>query len=80
MPRKPKNLSLDPEAVRRAERYSERHATNVSELVNSYVSRLPVDEPDWRARLTPAVMRLLGAGKGKTTREDYREHLQRKYG
>ncbi len=72
-----KNLSLDPNAVRRGERYSEIHDTSLSRLVGDFLSRLPLDEPE--AELTPRVRRLLGAGAGKTGRGDYRAHLSRKY-
>ena len=39
MAKQSKNLSLDPEAVRRGERYSEHHQTNVSQLVNNFLCR-----------------------------------------
>ncbi len=39
----PKNLSLDPDAVARAERYSHRHGISVSQLVDDFLRSLPVD-------------------------------------
>lgn len=77
MPRVTKNLSLDPAAVERGERYSERHAKSLSQVVSDFLLRLPLDEeePD----LTPAVRRLVGIAEGADP-EDYRRHLREKYG
>lgn len=78
MARVTKNLSLDPKAVERGERYSELHSTSLSQLVSDFLLRLPVDEeePD----LPPVVRRLLGVAKGNTDESDYREYLFEKYG
>jgi len=80
MAKQSKNLSLDPEAVRRGERYSELHDTNVSQLVNNFLSSLPVDEDVSEAALTPIVRRMLGIAEGSGGVEDYHEHLIEKYG
>lgn len=75
----PKNLSLDPDAVARGERYSRRHGTSLSRLVDDFLRSLPMEaegEP-----LAPVVRRLRGAAAGgKTDRAAYRGHLVRKYG
>lgn len=78
MARITKNLSLDPKAVERGERYSELHSTSLSQLVSDFLSRLPMDEdePD----LTPTVRRLLGAARGGPDENDYHEYLFQKYG
>jgi hypothetical protein len=79
MAKQSKNLSLDPEAVSRGERYSELHGTNVSQLVNRFLSSLPLeDESD--LRLTPVVSRLIGIVSDKDAVKHYRQHLVEKYG
>ena len=77
MPRVTKNLSLDPAAVERGERYSELHATSLSQLVSDLLLRLPLDGED--AKLTPTVRRLMGIAKGETDEADYRDYLLAKY-
>lgn len=79
MTRRTKNLSLDPEAVQRAERYSELHETNVSQLVSNLLMSLPLEGEVAEAELAPAVRRLLGAGAGKSGIDDYHRYLVEKY-
>jgi len=80
MARGPKNLFLDSEVVRRAERYAEEHGTTLSGLVGDLLSRVP-EEPG-AVTLSPAVRRLLGAGVPPDGRPpaDHAEHLWQKYG
>lgn len=73
-----KNLSLDPRAVERGERYSEQHSTSLSQLVSDLLMRLPLS--DEKRELPPTVRRLLGAAAGSTDEEDYRGYLTEKYG
>ena len=80
MAKQSKNLSLDPEAVRRGERFSELHHTSISQLVNSFLSNLPIESEEQEGTFSPAVRRLLGIGSGNTNAEDYRRHLLEKYG
>lgn len=80
MAKRIKNLSLDPEAVRRGERYCELHQTNLSQLVSNFLSRLPVDLDEQERPLSPAVRRLMGIGSGNTDVRDYHRHLTEKYG
>jgi hypothetical protein len=80
LPKQSKNLSLDPEAVRRGERYSELHRTNLSQLVGNFLSGLPIDSESEGAPLSPAVRRLIGVGAGETDLEDYRRWLVEKHG
>ena len=80
MAKQTKNLSLDADAVRRGERYSQLHQTNLSKLVSNFLSSLPLEADDQERPLTPAVRRLLGVGSGATGVEDYRRHLGDKYG
>ncbi|HEU4990672.1 MAG TPA: DUF6364 family protein [Gemmatimonadaceae bacterium] len=76
--KEPKNLSLDPDAVARGERYSRRHGTNLSRLVDDFLRSLPLDGEE--EPLSPVVRRLRGAAAGgKADRAAYREHLYRKY-
>lgn len=80
MARVPKNLSLEPEAIARGERYGERHGKNLSQLVNDLLHALPLEGPQ-SAELSPLVRRLLGVAAGSDAdRESYRNHLSRKYG
>ena len=76
--KRPKNLLLDPDAVARGERYSERHGTNLSRLVGDFLRALPLDTPG--TPLSPAVQRLWGvAARSRSGRESYRAHLYKKY-
>jgi hypothetical protein len=77
--KKSKNLSLDPDAVARGERYSRLHGTNLSRLVSDFLRLLPLGPP---ARpVSPAVRRLRGIARGSTAdRATYHDHLHRKYG
>ena len=79
MAKQSKNLSLDPEAVTRGERYSELHETNVSQLVNRFLASLPLDDGSENT-LSPAVSRLLGIVSNKSAVKHYRQHLVEKYG
>lgn len=76
----PKNLSLEPEAIKRGERYGRRYGKNLSQLVNDFLRALPLESPPPQ-ELSPVVRRLRGiAARGTTGREGYRKHLLRKYG
>jgi hypothetical protein len=79
MPRQPKNLLLDTEAIRRGQRYCELHGTTLSQLVSDFLASLPVDEDGRQRELTPAVRRLLGVAAGADA-EEYRRYLEKKYG
>lgn len=83
-----KNLYLDPDIIERAEEYGRRRGTSLSTLVSDYLDALTrrLTEP----RHGPLVQRLLGAGVPRTEFakrrrrkpgvEDYRRHLDKKYG
>jgi len=80
MGRVPKNLSLEPEAIARGERYGQLHGKNLSQLVNDFLQALPLHSPAL-GELSPLVRRLRGvAAGGKTDRVAYRKHLLRKHG
>ena len=68
-----KRLSLDAEAVERAERYAELHSTSLSRLVSDFLSRLPLAESE--PNLTPTVRRLLGVAAGDVDEQAYRAYL-----
>lgn len=77
--RKPKNLSLEPDAIARGERYSQLHGTNLSRLVSDFLRALPLGKPT--QALSPAVQRLRGVvARSKVDRATYHEHLHAKYG
>lgn len=79
MPKRSLNLYLDEGSIARAERYSQRHGTSVSKLVDEFLSHLP-EEEEGKPELTPTVQRLVGVARGGVDREDYRKHLLEKYG
>lgn len=77
--KKPKNLSLESDAIARGTRYSQQHGTNLSRLVSDFLRSLPLGKP--RPPISPAVRRLRGIAAGsKSDRATYRAHLRRKYG
>lgn len=73
------NITVDPEVIERARRYTERHNTSISRLVTEFLARLPAQDAPEEA-LTPTVRRLLGVARGGADREEYRRHLVEKYG
>jgi hypothetical protein len=79
MPKKRLNITLDRETAERARRYTTRHDTSISRLVEEFLSRLPDDEQAQQG-LTPTVKRLRGLARGGPDREDHRKHLLEKYG
>ena len=75
----PKNLSLDDGAIKRGERYSKLHGTNLSRLVSDYLNRLPLAPTE--KPTSPAVQRLRGvAASQRDGKAAYHRHLSRKYG
>lgn len=80
--KKATNLTLDPDAVARGERYGARHGRKLSQLVNGFLAALPALESDEAlADLAPAVRRLYGVAAGGPADQDaYRAHLSAKYG
>ena len=77
--KKPRNLTLDDEAMSRGQRYSQKHGTSISRLVGDFLRALPL-EPS-RRPLSPSVRRLLGvAVDAEVDRDTYRSHLLRKHG
>ncbi len=81
--KKPKNLSLEPSAIARGERYARLHGTSLSSLVSDYLAALPLGSPG--AIQSPAVRRLYGSaaakrGRREPGRAEYRDHLARKHG
>lgn len=79
------NLTLDPAAVARGERYGARSGRSLSQLVNGFLAALPERADDEAAaalgELAPAVRRLHGAAAGSAIEERaYRAHLSAKYG
>jgi hypothetical protein len=79
MAKKRLNITLEHETAERARRYTERHATSISRLVEEFLSQLP-DPEDAAGELTPAIRRLLGVARGGPDRAAYRRHLMRKHG
>ncbi len=71
-----KNLTLDPEAVERGERFGRKRGTTISRIVSDFLSGLPEESDDV---LAPAVGRLLGLAKGKGDERSYHRYLEKKY-
>jgi len=80
MAKQSKNLSLDPEAIRRGEIYARMHRTNVSQLVNGFLSALPLGDEAAEDTFSPVVRRLYGIAPGSAGIPEYRRHLEQKYG
>ena len=78
MAKQSKTLSLDEDAVKRGEQYSKLHNTNISELVNRFLSALPVGEED-ENKFSPTVRRLIGVAPDGDAVQEYHEHLLEKY-
>ena len=76
MPKTKLTLSVDPTVVAHAKRFSRRHQTTVSELVEGFLASLD----DGAAGGAPVSARLRGILPGDTSREDYRKHLEEKHG
>jgi len=79
MAKQRKTLSLDPEAVKRGEQYSQLHNTNVSQLVNRFLSALPIGDED-ENKFSPTVRRLIGIAPDGDAVQEYHEHLVEKHG
>ncbi|MEX2374310.1 MAG: DUF6364 family protein [Dehalococcoidia bacterium] len=73
------NITVDPDIIERARRYTRRHNTSISRLVTEFLAQLPTED-EFEATLSPTVRRLLGVARGAGDREDYRRHLEEKYG
>lgn len=80
--KQPTNLTLDPEAITRGERFSRRHGVSLSQLVSRLLRALPGEDDAFDlAELTPVVRRLYGVAEGAAAnREEYRKHLRQKFG
>jgi hypothetical protein len=76
--KRPKNLLLDDEALRRAEGYCAGRGTTLSRLVEDYLMALA--EPRSPEIKSPIVRRLLGAASRDPVEPDaYRDYLRRTY-
>lgn len=73
-------LTVDREVVEGAKRLAEQQATSVSSLVEEYLRRISVPNTRSAARLPPLVSRLRGLGRPSGGRQEYRRHLEEKYG
>ena len=87
MPKAAKNLYLDPAVIERAEEYGRRRGINLSSLVSDCLEALTRTVS--RSQHGPLVQRLLGAGVPRHSKkrvqrkpgiQDYRKHLDKKYG
>jgi hypothetical protein len=73
-----KHLALDPDAVKRGEQYSKLHNTDISQLINRFLSALPVGEED-ENNFSPTVRQLIGIAPDGDAVREYHEHLLEKY-
>ena len=76
MPKKRLTLSVEEAVIERAKRFSRRHKTSISRLVTDFLGSLE----DASGDATPVVDRLTGVIPSTASREDYRRHLDEKYG
>ncbi len=78
MPAKKKlTLSVDPEVIDRAHRYSRAHGTSISSLVTTFLSQLEIDR---NPSMSPLVTRIRGVLPAEVSIEDHRRHLAEKQG
>ncbi|MHB1193837.1 MAG: DUF6364 family protein [Longimicrobiales bacterium] len=75
MPKTKLTLSVDEALIRKAKRFSAQHNTTVSQLVARFLASLE----DSQGRVMPVVSRLTGVLAPDVSREEYREHLRKKY-
>ena len=61
-----------------AKRYAQAHQTTLSEMIVAYLQQIPAD--DEVLAHAHAVRRLTGLLSPSLSRDDYRMHLQEKYG
>ncbi|MBX6332396.1 MAG: hypothetical protein IRY91_11165 [Gemmatimonadaceae bacterium] len=73
-------LSVDGEIVKRAKEFADRHDTSVSALVEDFLRRLEGGARWPAGEGAPIVARLRGLGAPSGGREEYRRHLEEKYG
>jgi hypothetical protein len=73
-------LSVDGAVATRAKRYAQKRGTSVSRLVETYLDALSREPAGPGSELPPSLRRLRGILKGvKFDREEYIDHLERKY-
>ncbi len=60
-----------------AKRFASHNNTTLTELIESYLQRIPIQRPLENA---PIVQRLVGTLSPDVTIQDYRAHLDEKYG
>ena len=72
------NLALDPDALKRGEQYSKLHNMDISQLINRFLSALPVGEED-ENNFSPTVRRLIGIAPDGDAVQEYHDHLIEKY-
>lgn len=58
-------------------RYAAENNTTITDLIEAYLRRIPVEEP---LNDAPIVRRLSGILPENVSLQDYREHLEEKYG
>ena len=75
MPKTKLTLSVDPDVVARAKRFSERNDTTVSQLVEDFLASLE----DSVEAATPISRRLRGVLPASASRDEHRAHLAKKY-
>jgi hypothetical protein len=61
-----------------AKRYANQHHTTLTELISTYLDRIPFESSPLED--APIVRRLSGIMSQGTTLDDYKKHLDKKYG
>jgi hypothetical protein len=70
-------LSIDPELIEKARRYSRNRGTSISQIVSRFLAALPDEGQE--EEYTPTVRRLLGILPPEADLAEYHRHLEEKY-
>jgi hypothetical protein len=64
--------------IKNAKRYAAAHNTTLTELISAYLQRIPIETESLDN--APVVRRLTGLLSTEVSMEDYKKHLDEKYG
>ena len=64
--------------LKNAKRYANAHHTTLTELISVYLQRIPTEPESLDS--APVVRRLTGLLSSEVSVEDYKKHLEEKYG
>ena len=70
-------VRIDRQLIQNAKQFAKEHGTTLTNLITAYLARVPVQKPFGNA---PIVASLAGTLSQDVSRDDYRKHLDEKYG